>query len=98
MEDFNNSLLNQMSEMSKRFESNLSEFRTELKSEIKITREILEVRINSLDEQMESNKAELKAEILTVKSDLSFNYHEKVGAVENRLIWLERDSLPRIES
>lgn len=122
IEDGDKSLLNQMSEMSKRFEANLSEVRTELKSaievlearirmleermesnkvelkaEIRTLQERMEMIKTSLEERMEANKVELKAEILAVKSDLSFNYNEKLGAVENRIIKLEQNILPRIE-
>ena len=51
-----NQLDKRLGEMDRRFEANLSELRTELKSEIKITREVLDARMDSFEERLEAAK------------------------------------------
>ncbi len=78
-------------------EERLEANKSELQTQIRALDDRLENTKVSLEERMEANKSELRAEILAVKSDLSFNYNERLGEVQIRLDRIEKDVYARLE-
>lgn len=65
-----------LDQMDKRFTAQLSEYSNE---------------IRTLKEQLKSAELALRGENLAVKSDLSFNYHKRLGELQNRVQILEKE-------